>query len=206
MKDILLLHTIDGEYKTLEEYPKADENKIYYVTDENLQAQYISMFRQNGLTAAVLTHVIAPHFISMLEYKEQEKLKFLRIDSDLGSALKTEQTEEEKQQQERQQIAAVEIAEVQPREQAVEQIHLRCAPRRRWIPRRWRRRRRHIRPRRGRRWASVPSVAKKTSFAPEFSANCRMRCTQAWNPASFSAFSGTTIRWRLTVASGCAGL
>ena len=102
MKDILLLHTIDGEYKTLEEYPKADENKIYYVTDENLQAQYISMFRQNGLTAAVLTHVIDPHFISMLEYKEQEKLKFLRIDSDLGSALKTEQTEEEKQQQEEQ--------------------------------------------------------------------------------------------------------
>ena len=48
--------------------------------------------------------------------------------------------EEEKQQQKRQQIAAVEIAEVQPREQAVEQIHLRCAPRRRWIPRRWRRR------------------------------------------------------------------
>ena len=80
MKDILLLHTIDGEYKTLEEYPKADENKIYYVTDENLQAQYISMFRQNGLTAAVLTHVIDPHFISMLEYKEQEKLKFLRIE------------------------------------------------------------------------------------------------------------------------------
>ena len=102
MKDILLLHTIDGEYKTLEGYPKADENKIYYVTDENLQAQYISMFRQNGLTAAVLTHVIDPHFISMLEYKEQEKLKFLRIDSDLGSALKTEQTEEEKQQQEEQ--------------------------------------------------------------------------------------------------------
>ena len=34
MKDILLLHTIDGEYKTLEEYPKADENKIYYVTDK----------------------------------------------------------------------------------------------------------------------------------------------------------------------------
>ena len=60
------------------------------------------MFRQNGLTAAVLTHVIDPHFISMLEYKEQEKLKFLRIDSDLGSALKTEQTEEEKQQQEEQ--------------------------------------------------------------------------------------------------------
>ena len=40
------------KYKTLEEYPKAEGNKIYYVTDENLQAQYISMFKENGLTAA----------------------------------------------------------------------------------------------------------------------------------------------------------
>ena len=47
MKDILLFKTIDGEYKTLEEYPKAEGNKIYYVTDENLQAQYISMFKEN---------------------------------------------------------------------------------------------------------------------------------------------------------------
>ena len=36
MKDILLFKTIDGEYKTLEEYPKAEGNKIYYVTDENV--------------------------------------------------------------------------------------------------------------------------------------------------------------------------
>ena len=99
IKDILLLKTIDGEYKTLEEYPKTDENKIYYVTDKDLQAQYISMFKANGLTAAVLDHVIDPHFISMLEYKETNKLKFLRIDADLGSALKSEQTEEEKAQE-----------------------------------------------------------------------------------------------------------
>lgn len=100
IKDILLLKTIDGEYKTLEEYPKTDENKIYYVTDKDLQAQYIAMFKANGLTAAVLDHVIDPHFISMLEYKETNKLKFLRIDADLGSALKSEQTEEEKKAQE----------------------------------------------------------------------------------------------------------
>ena len=71
MKDILLFKTIDGEYKTLEEYPKAEGNKIYYVTDENLQAQYISMFKENGLTAAVLTHAIDPHFISLLEYNNK---------------------------------------------------------------------------------------------------------------------------------------
>lgn len=95
MKDILLFRTIDGEYKTLEEYPKAEGNKIYYVTDENLQAQYISMFKENGLTAAVLTHAIDPHFISLLEYKNPDEMKFLRIDADLGEALKVSQPEAE---------------------------------------------------------------------------------------------------------------
>lgn len=95
MKDILLFKTIDGEYKTLEEYPKAEGNKIYYVTDENLQAQYISMFKENGLTAAVLTHAIDPHFISLMEYKNPEEMKFLRIDADLGEALKVSQPEAE---------------------------------------------------------------------------------------------------------------
>ena len=95
MKDILLFKTIDGEYKTLEEYPKAEGNKIYYVTDENLQAQYISMFKENGLTAAVLTHAIDPHFISLLEYKNPDEMKFLRIDAGLGEALKVSQPEAE---------------------------------------------------------------------------------------------------------------
>lgn len=95
MKDILLFKTIDGEYKTLEEYPKAEGNKIYYVTDENLQAQYIWMFKENGLTAAVLTHAIDPHFISLLEYKNPDEMKFLRIDADLGEALKVSQPEAE---------------------------------------------------------------------------------------------------------------
>lgn len=102
MKDIILLKTIDGEYKTLEEYPKTQDNKIYYVTDENLQAQYISMFKENGMTAAVLTHMIDPHFISLLEYKNPEQMKFLRIDADLGDALKVAQSEEGKQAQEEQ--------------------------------------------------------------------------------------------------------
>lgn len=94
MKDILLLQTIDGEYKTLEEYPKGDEKQIFYVTDENLQSQYIKMFRENGLTAAVLTHAIDPHFISLLEFKDSG-VRFARIDSDLGQALKAGEGSEE---------------------------------------------------------------------------------------------------------------
>ena len=109
MKDILILKTIDGEYKTIEEYPKGEDNKIYYVTDENLQAQYINMFKENGLTAAVLTHIIDPHFISVLEYKSEGKLKFLRIDADLGEALKVNQSEEAKKAEEEQGKALIDI-------------------------------------------------------------------------------------------------
>lgn len=87
IKDILLLKTIDGEYKTLEEYPKDKDGKIFYVTDEDRQSQYIKMFRDNGLSAAVFTHAIDPHFISLLEYKDHD-LHFNRIDADINEALK----------------------------------------------------------------------------------------------------------------------
>ncbi len=86
-KDILLLKTIGGEFKTLDEFPKGDDKKIFYVTDENQQSQYIRMFKDQDMPAALLTHAIDPHFISFLEYKNQE-LKFARIDSDIGSAMK----------------------------------------------------------------------------------------------------------------------
>lgn len=92
VKDILLLKTTKGEYKTLEEYPKTEDNKIFYVTDENLQAQYIRMFEAQDMTAAVMTHVIDSHFISFLEYKDQS-LKFARIDSDISAAMKGSETD-----------------------------------------------------------------------------------------------------------------
>ena len=94
IKDILLLKTIDGEYKTLEEYPKGENGKVFYVTDEDRQSQYIKMFRDNKLTAAVLTHAIDPHFISLLEYKDHD-LHFNRIDADIDDALKGEAPAEE---------------------------------------------------------------------------------------------------------------
>jgi molecular chaperone HtpG len=45
------------------------------------------MFKQHGLNAAILTHMIDGHLISFLEYKEKD-FKFLRIDSDIGDAMK----------------------------------------------------------------------------------------------------------------------
>ena len=98
VKDILLFQSINGGYLTLADCPKQND-KIFYVSDESMQAQYIRMFKENGLDAVILDHVIDSHFISFLEYTEKD-LKFTRIDSDLGDALKDGEGGEEKLSQE----------------------------------------------------------------------------------------------------------
>lgn len=86
VRDILLFKTIHGEYKTLDEFPKTD-GRIFYVSDETVQAQYVRMFKEQGLEAAILTHAVDSHFITYLEYREKD-LKFARIDSEIGDSMK----------------------------------------------------------------------------------------------------------------------
>lgn len=93
VKDIILFKTINNEYLTLQEFPKQDENKIFYVTDEDVQAQYINMFKENNINAAILNHAIDQHFISFIEYKDST-VKFLRIDSDISANLKKADADE----------------------------------------------------------------------------------------------------------------
>ena len=71
------------------------KDKIYYVTDEKQQSQYINMFRSQGLNAVMLTHNIDQPFIQQLE-QDNDKISFLRIDSDVSDSIKEELTEEEK--------------------------------------------------------------------------------------------------------------
>ncbi|MBO4514468.1 MAG: molecular chaperone HtpG, partial [Lachnospiraceae bacterium] len=59
----------------------------YYVTDEQQQSQYISMFKAAKMDAVILTHNIDQPFISQLESKN-EGVKFLRIDADVTDAMK----------------------------------------------------------------------------------------------------------------------
>lgn len=87
VKDIILFKTINSEYMTIKEFPKQDNLKIFYVSDEDVQAQYIKMFKENGLNAAVLNHMIDNHFVSFLEHIDQS-IKFARIDSDITSSMK----------------------------------------------------------------------------------------------------------------------
>ena len=88
VKDIMLYKSINGDYKTFAELPKQG-NKVYYVSSVDEQSQYVKMFKDNGLDAIILEHNIDAHFVSFLEYKETDT-KFVRIDSEIGEALKTE--------------------------------------------------------------------------------------------------------------------
>ena len=56
VKDSLLFVNTDGEYETLDEYKaKAkDSSKVFYVNDKQQQAQYIKLFKDNGVEAVVL--------------------------------------------------------------------------------------------------------------------------------------------------------
>ncbi len=92
-KDIILYKTTTGDYVTLPEYLERNhskhENKVYYVTDEALQAQYVKMFKDHDMEAVIMNTTIDQPFISHIEMKETET-KFARIDADLTDTLKDE--------------------------------------------------------------------------------------------------------------------
>lgn len=99
MNDYILFKTINDKYVTLPEYLDAakekHENKVFYVTDEKTQGQYIKMFKDEGMDAVILKHNIDNPFITHLEQKN-ENVKFFRIDTDLTENLKAETSEDDK--------------------------------------------------------------------------------------------------------------
>ena len=97
IKDIIIFRKLNGEYITLKEYLEENkekhENKVFYVTDEKQQSQYIKMFKEANLDALVLDCSLDNHFISFLEAKETV-VTFARIDSDISETLNNNETEE----------------------------------------------------------------------------------------------------------------
>lgn len=67
---------------------------VYYVTDEKQQSQYINMFKAEGIDALILTHNIDQPFITQLE-RDNDKVRFQRIDADLTENFKEELAEDE---------------------------------------------------------------------------------------------------------------
>lgn len=94
VKDIIIFKTISGNYVTQEEYlnqcKDKHENLIYYVNDENQQAHYIKLFKDQGLDAIIMPNVIDNHFMQFLEMKNHN-VKFKRIDAEIASTMKGEE-------------------------------------------------------------------------------------------------------------------
>ena len=98
MKDFCIYKNLDGKYITLPEYLEAGkekyENKVFYVTDEQAQSQYINMFKTEGMDALIMTQTIDSPFITLLEQKN-ENVHFYRIDAELSDNFVGEELSEE---------------------------------------------------------------------------------------------------------------
>ena len=75
----------DHEEKAEEKEKEKEPKVIFYVSNRNLQGQYIKMFQDAKMDAVYLEHVIDSSFITQLESRN-EGLKFMRIDTDLSKA------------------------------------------------------------------------------------------------------------------------
>ena len=93
VKDSILIKLTDDTHTTVKDYlesaKETHENTVYYTTDKALQAQYISLFEAEGIKVAYFDKQFEVQFLSMLE-QYMEGVKFVRVDADVASALKTE--------------------------------------------------------------------------------------------------------------------
>ncbi len=90
-KDALLMQVVHGGYVTLSEYldgaKETNENTVYYASDAELQAQYISMLEAKGVKVVNFPQMIDSQFVQMLE-SINSGVKFRRVDSDIADALR----------------------------------------------------------------------------------------------------------------------
>lgn len=99
VKDIILYKTTDGEYLTAPEYleknsGKGEENTMYYASDVLQQVGYIGLFREQGITVAVMDGIIDSRFLSFMEMQDKA-VHFVRIDSELDKVLRAEEEAED---------------------------------------------------------------------------------------------------------------
>lgn len=94
VKNSVLFPVIGGGYKTAAEYLEAAKETnagvIWYATDKIAQAQYIAMLQSQNISVVLLDKLIDTQFISTVENDStgENKIKFMRVDSDVASAVK----------------------------------------------------------------------------------------------------------------------
>ena len=102
MKPAVLLPLEGGKKVTLSEYLDLAKEKnpgtVYYTTDPELQARYVEMYRARGIEVAILSGPLDVRFAETVEAgaKDDEKIRFLRVDADLSALGGGEDEENEK--------------------------------------------------------------------------------------------------------------
>ncbi len=93
VKDCMLLELTDKTFSTTAEYlekaKEKHENTVYYTSDKASQAQYVSMFEAQGIEVSVFDKQMDVQFLAMIE-SYQNDVKYVRIDADIASALKSD--------------------------------------------------------------------------------------------------------------------
>ncbi|WP_426350330.1 molecular chaperone HtpG [Alloiococcus sp. CFN-8] len=88
MTQKVIFQDINGSYLTLKEYINDEKNNhkdtVYYSSDALEQAHYIEIFKRCGLNALLFDHVIDQPLMRRQELVHPN-IKFIRIDSNIGS-------------------------------------------------------------------------------------------------------------------------
>ena len=94
---------VDGsEADDADKEPEKPKKTVYYVTDLVQQSQYVNMFREQGMNAVVLPDTIDQPFISSLETRDEDGVRFQRIDADLTDSMTEDMDDDElKKEQEK---------------------------------------------------------------------------------------------------------
>ena len=87
------MEVVHGGFVTLAEYLESAkemcENTVYYASDAELQAQYVSMLEAKGIQVVNFPQMIDTQYVQMLE-SVSKNVKFKRVDSDIADALRGE--------------------------------------------------------------------------------------------------------------------
>ncbi len=94
VKKSIIYKTCDNTYLTEEEYLDSvkdkDDKTLYYVDNAAQQSQYVKMFSDSGTKVFVMDGPVDVPFMQMIEVKSKNKVRFVRVDSDVANALKTD--------------------------------------------------------------------------------------------------------------------
>lgn len=93
VKSSYLLELTDNTYLAVDDYLKDCEethkNTVYYATDKEVQAQYVSLYESQGYKIAILPDGLDTQFVSMWESVNSE-VKFKRVDADVDLLKETD--------------------------------------------------------------------------------------------------------------------